>query len=83
MTDYKLYRGDCLEMIDQLPDRSVDLMLTDPPYNISRENRFWSMNRQSMDFGAWDHDFDLTGWIAPAMLRCRSSSMMMFFDFWT
>lgn len=43
--DYKLYRGDCLEMIDQLPDRSVDLMLTDPPYKISRENRFWSMNR--------------------------------------
>ena len=80
--DYKLYRGDCLEMIDQLPDRSVDLMLTDSPYNISRENRFWSMNRQSMDFGAWDHDFDLTGWIAPAMQKIAKNGAVIIFNSW-
>lgn len=79
-SDYKLYRGDCLEMIDQLPDRSVDLMLTDPPYNISRENRFWSMNRQSMDFGVWDYGFDLTGWIAPAMQKIAKNGAVIIFN---
>jgi len=27
-----LYHGDCLELLKQMPDKSVDLVLTDPPY---------------------------------------------------
>ena len=30
----QLYRGDCLEEIKKIPDKSVDLVLTDPPYGI-------------------------------------------------
>ena len=26
---------DCLEYIKTLPDQSIDLILTDPPYNIA------------------------------------------------
>lgn len=29
-----LMQGDCLELMEQIPDGSVDLVLTDPPYNI-------------------------------------------------
>jgi site-specific DNA-methyltransferase (adenine-specific) len=29
-----LIQGDCLEILKQLPDKSIDLILTDPPYNI-------------------------------------------------
>ncbi len=29
----KTYHGDCLELMKELPDKSVDLVLTDPPYN--------------------------------------------------
>lgn len=29
-----LYCGDCLEILKQLPDESVDLVLTDPPYRV-------------------------------------------------
>ena len=28
----KLYNGDCLEIMKQIPDNSIDLILTDPPY---------------------------------------------------
>jgi len=31
----KLYRGDCLELMKDLPDGSIDLVLTDPPYLIN------------------------------------------------
>lgn len=36
MTDerIKLLHGDCLEQLRTLPDKSVNLVLTDPPYNI-------------------------------------------------
>ena len=31
---YKLINGDCLEIMKQIPEHSVDLVVTDPPYNI-------------------------------------------------
>lgn len=30
-----LYHGDCLEIMKDIPDKSVDLVLTDPPYGIN------------------------------------------------
>ena len=31
----KITCGDCYELIKQLPDKSVDLIVTDPPYEIN------------------------------------------------
>lgn len=31
----KVINGDCLEVIKGIPDNSVDLVLTDPPYNLT------------------------------------------------
>ena len=33
--DYKLYLGDCLEIMKTMPDKSVDAVITDPPYGIN------------------------------------------------
>lgn len=33
---YDLRLGDCFNILDKIPDRSVDLILTDPPYNIAK-----------------------------------------------
>ena len=30
----QLMQGDCLELMKQIPDKSVDLVLCDPPYEI-------------------------------------------------
>ena len=30
----KLYHGDCLEIMKSIPDKSIDLVLTDPPYEL-------------------------------------------------
>lgn len=34
MPDIKLICGDCLEEMKKIPDKSVDLVLTSPPYNL-------------------------------------------------
>ena len=39
MSKYKLIQGDCLEVMKNIPDNSVDLIATDPPYLISATNR--------------------------------------------
>jgi DNA modification methylase len=33
---YKLYLGDSYDLISEIPTASIDLILTDPPYNLSR-----------------------------------------------
>ncbi len=33
--DCILYLGDCLEVMKQLPDKSVDAVITDPPYGVN------------------------------------------------
>ena len=36
MDNVQLFKGDCLEIMKQIPDKSVDLVLIDPPYNIKK-----------------------------------------------
>jgi len=37
-----IYHGDCREILPQLPDKSVDLVLTDPPYGINYDGKWLS-----------------------------------------
>ena len=32
---FDLWKGDCLELMKDIPDGSVDLILTDPPYGTT------------------------------------------------
>ena len=35
----KIIQGDCLEVMKQMPDKSVDLVLTDPPYDLEIDQK--------------------------------------------
>ena len=41
----KIYNEDCLVGMKDIPDKSIDMLLTDPPYNISVKNNFKTMGR--------------------------------------
>ena len=62
LNELKLLCGDCIELVKNIPDNSIDLILTDIPFNISRENNFKTMKdrkgRNGIDFGEWDKGFD-------------------------
>lgn len=36
MGDYKLYQGDCLELMKDIPDKSIDMVCTDLPYGVTQ-----------------------------------------------
>lgn len=59
---FELLQGNCFELIKNIPDASIDLILTDIPFNISTENNFKTMKdrkgRNGIDFGEWDKGFD-------------------------
>ncbi|WP_462137146.1 DNA-methyltransferase [Candidatus Mycalebacterium sp.] len=51
----RLFNGDAVEVLDKLPDESVDLIFADPPYNLS--NGGFSCHagkRVSVNKGEWD-----------------------------
>lgn len=37
---YKLHKGDCLELMKGIPDKSVDMILCDLPYGITTKNKW-------------------------------------------
>lgn len=39
MSKIKLLQGDCLKLMKNIPDKSIDLIVTDPPYDVSATNR--------------------------------------------
>lgn len=64
----KLYNNDSYKIVDEFikSEIKVDHIITDPPYNISKENNFSTMTsakRQGVNFGEWDFNFDLYSWI--------------------
>lgn len=36
----QLYQGDCLELMKNIPDQSVDMILTDPPATLFPESTY-------------------------------------------
>jgi len=46
----KVIQGDCLEVMKQMPDKSVDLVLTDPPYGINFQSNY-RINKHSKILG--------------------------------
>lgn len=55
----KITLGDCLDVMKQLPDKSIELILTDPPYGegMSKRGTIGSSNKgQVKDYGKSDWD---------------------------
>ena len=86
-------QGDCLELMKEIPDNSIDLIITDPPYGISRTTNFMSGKptgndtdrfRVSMDFGDWDYDFNQLQDVIIEAYRVlkNSGTMICFYDLW-
>ena len=41
MKTLELYNGDCLEIMRNAPDNSIDAIVTDPPYGLSFMGKKW------------------------------------------
>lgn len=76
-----LWNGDCLELLNNIPNESVDMILTDPPYNISRPNNFHTLKgRHGMDYGEWDKDFDQRTWLKLAIPKLKKGGNIVVFN---
>ena len=53
--DIELWQGDCLELMKDVPDKSVDLVITDPPYLHVKGG----MKSKKYNTGTWKADSDM------------------------
>lgn len=93
MSKISLVNQNCFDYLKTVPDKSVDLVLIDPPYEVSRDTNFQAGEakgkdtdrfRVSMDFGDWDNDFvglDLTIKECYRVLK-DNGTMICFYDLW-
>ncbi|MBP3587086.1 MAG: site-specific DNA-methyltransferase [Paludibacteraceae bacterium] len=53
--NFTLYQGDCMQVIEQLPDNSLDAIFADPPYFLSNGGISVQSGKQvCVDKGDWD-----------------------------
>lgn len=60
--DYTLLNGDCLNEMKNIPDESIDMVLTDPPYGMSLKpqrstGKFYKKKIKNDDNLDWTEDF--------------------------
>lgn len=85
MSKQIMVQGDCLDILHThtlIPDNSIDLVLSDPPYNVARENNFDTMGRSGIDFGEWDHDADILSWIDQLPRIMKKDGSVIIFNAW-
>ena len=44
--------GDCMDLLAELPDKSIDLCLSDPPYGINHSIKAGKQSGQQANHGA-------------------------------
>ena len=77
----QILHGNCIQLLETLPEKSVDLVFADPPYNLQLRNTLWRPNLTKVDAvdDAWDHfdsfaDYDrfTHAWLSA----CRRSTLI-------
>jgi DNA modification methylase len=82
--------GDCYTELTTLENNSVDLIIVDPPYQISRKSNFTKnstnkkFNKISLDFGDWDqNEIDLDKLFEQFKRVLKNGGyLIIFYDIW-
>lgn len=83
----------CFDFLPTIKDNSVNLVLIDPPYEVSRDTNFQSSKakgkdtdrfRISMDFGEWDNNFVGLDVVIKECYRVLKphGTLICFYDLW-
>lgn len=89
----QLFCGDCLEIMKQMPDKSVDCIITSPPYNMNlrvRNGKYvsratWSghINEFATKYNNYDDDMpmdDYFNWQKEFIEMCLRKSDLLFYN---
>lgn len=78
---FKLYNNDCLSQLKEIEEKSIDLIITDPPYNLAKfmKGRQTNLKKMRSNFfgdAGWDDD-DYDVWISHMDEFFRQASRVL------
>lgn len=73
----QLFNEDALAGLDRIPDGSIDLILTDPPYGLGKDYGNDSDKQASADYLAWTEK-----WITAALPKLKPTGSLYIFLTW-
>lgn len=81
MLSIQLYNEDCIEQIKNIPDRSIDLILTDPPYELDNhgggKKRQWD-NIQNNHIAHLSNGFNYDFIFTEFLRVCKTPNILVF-----
>lgn len=93
--DIELWNDNCISYLPNIKNESVDLILTDPPYIISRNSGYvnnspdkkdyiYKYGKHKIDFGEWDKsELNIENLLSEFYRALKpSGTLIMFYDFW-
>ena len=81
----QIIQGDCIDVLSRLPERSVDLIFADPPYNLQLRQALWRPNMTRVDAvdDAWDrfdsfaaYDAFTRGWLTACRRALKETGTL-------
>ena len=66
-----ILRGDCIELLKNIPDDSIDISFADPPYNIKKQYNSYDDNMSHDEYLSWSKQ-----WIQE-LIRVTSGSIFI------
>ena len=88
-SNYVLYNKNCMDAMKEIESKSIDLVLTDPPYNLGlfmqnratnlkamRENFFGAAGWDDLEFDEWERDMDSLFEELARVIKERGSVIM-------
>ncbi|MEL6972019.1 MAG: hypothetical protein AAFO02_17765, partial [Bacteroidota bacterium] len=73
-----IYKGDCIEGLSTIPDNSIDLCLTDPPYGIGYQSS-WTTDKKDKIL---NDETPYTEWLAPLFPKMKEGGRLVCFYRW-
>lgn len=86
----QVLQGDCYDLLKNISDDTINLILVDPPYQISKKSNFKKnstnikYNKIDIDFGEWDHEeinLELLFFEFKRILK-SNGYIIIFYDVW-
>ena len=76
----QVFQGDCLEVLKDIPDGSIDLTVTSPPYDNLRIYNGYALNFKGLakELYRVSKDFSIVVWVVGSETKCFKESLTPF-----
>lgn len=75
-TTHKLIHGDCLKELPRIPDNSIDLVITDPPFNIGKKYNTYVDTKSKSEYIKW-----CEAWLAECVRVLKNGGALYLFNY--